>query len=288
MANIAIYTFNSSTDTLPTFNDEYTYDYTDVYNSDGTKTRTITSNGKPTSIKFTRATGLVSVSYLDTSELTSMEELFYECTNLISLDTSGWDTSNVTDVKYMFYKCSSLTTLNLSNWDLNKLSTSAFDCCDYTLDGCTNLSTIYMLNCDAETTIFTIMRECNLPSRTAAASPGVVLLNSDELDEFRNTSAYGYSENRNWKFYIPVAKYTFTSSTDTLPTFNSEYNYIYSDVVSGSNTIRTIFADDAPTSVSFKNKNGLISLSKLNTSNLTSMEDMFYFCSNLTNINLKD
>ena len=75
--NIAVYTFNSSTDTLPTFNDGFNYTYTDVNNGNGTKTRTITSNTLPSSISFADKTGLVSLSYLDTSNVTDMSWMFY-------------------------------------------------------------------------------------------------------------------------------------------------------------------------------------------------------------------
>ena len=70
MANIAIYTFNNSTDTLPAFNDGYTYECTDVDNGDGTVTRTITSDSLPNSISFNNRKGLISLSYLDASNVT--------------------------------------------------------------------------------------------------------------------------------------------------------------------------------------------------------------------------
>ena len=52
MANIAIYTFNSGDNVLPTFNSDFVYNYTDINNSDGTITRTITSNTLPTLMRF--------------------------------------------------------------------------------------------------------------------------------------------------------------------------------------------------------------------------------------------
>ena len=75
---IAEYVFTKSVDTLPTFNSGYTYTYTDVDNGDETITRTITSDTLPSSISFSEKTGLVSLSYLDTSNVTSMYRIFYE------------------------------------------------------------------------------------------------------------------------------------------------------------------------------------------------------------------
>ena len=129
--NIAIYTFNSSTDTLPVFNNGYVYTYTDVDNGDDTTTRTITSDSLPSSISFKDKTGLVSVSYLDTSNVTTMSEMFYYCNKLTSVDTSKWDTSKVTDMYKMFYKCQSLTSLDVSNFNTSNVTNldQAFELC---------------------------------------------------------------------------------------------------------------------------------------------------------------
>ena len=105
MANIAIYTFNSSIDTLPSFNYDFTYEYSDVDNGDGTITRTITSDTLPSSISFSDCTELVSLSYLNTSNVIYMYSMFYGCTNLISVDLSSFNTSNATDMSGMFTGC---------------------------------------------------------------------------------------------------------------------------------------------------------------------------------------
>ena len=48
--------------------------------------------------------------------------LFGFLTNLISFDFRGFDTSNVTDMSYMFYQCSDLQHLNLSGLDTSKVT----------------------------------------------------------------------------------------------------------------------------------------------------------------------
>ena len=45
-----------------------------------------------------------------------MDELFYNCISLQSLDLSNFITSNVTNMNKMFYNCNSLIKLNLSNF----------------------------------------------------------------------------------------------------------------------------------------------------------------------------
>ena len=56
-----------------------------------------------------------------TSNVKSMNRLFYCCSNLESLDLSGWDTSNVNDMSWMFFYCSGLKSLDLSGWDTSKV-----------------------------------------------------------------------------------------------------------------------------------------------------------------------
>ena len=120
--NIAIYTFKSNTDTLPTFNDGFIYECIDVDNGDGTITRTITGDTLPSSISFKYESGLVSLSYLDTSNVTDMSSMFYDCTILTSLDLSSFDTTNVTSMYNMFNNCQSLTSLDLSNFNTTNVT----------------------------------------------------------------------------------------------------------------------------------------------------------------------
>ena len=54
--------------------------------------------------------------------VTSLENMFYGCLSLTSLDLSNFDTSNVTNMAQMFYDCSSLTSLDLSNFNTSKVT----------------------------------------------------------------------------------------------------------------------------------------------------------------------
>ena len=60
---------------------------------------------------------ITGIKYLNTSEVTNMEQMFCGCKALTSLDLSSFDTSNVTDMSYMFGVCKSLTTLDLSSFN---------------------------------------------------------------------------------------------------------------------------------------------------------------------------
>lgn len=65
--------------------------------------------------------GALDLSMLDTSNVTGMQEMFYECRNLKSVDLSGFNTSKVTDMIRMFMYCTSLESLDLSNFKTNSL-----------------------------------------------------------------------------------------------------------------------------------------------------------------------
>ena len=62
--------------------------------------------------------------YFDTSNVTDMSDMFYECSNLTSIIFGdNFDTSNVTSMSEMFNGCNNLTSLNLSNFDTSKVTT---------------------------------------------------------------------------------------------------------------------------------------------------------------------
>ena len=73
----------------------------------------------------------IDLTNVNTSKVTDMEMMFYRCGKLESVDLSGFDTSNVTSMEDMFNGCESLTSLDLSNFDTSKLiglSDMFYDC----------------------------------------------------------------------------------------------------------------------------------------------------------------
>ena len=155
---IAEYKFNSDTDTLPTFNSGFTYEYADVDNGNGTITRTIASDSLPSSINFIGKTGLVSLSYLDTSNVADMTRMFYNCTNLSSIDLSSFDTSNATNMSWMFSSCHKLTSLDLSSFDTSNVTNMG-----YMFYNCKNLTSIDLSSFDTSkvTTMSSIFSDCS-------------------------------------------------------------------------------------------------------------------------------
>ena len=87
---------------------------------------------------FNKLSEIRNLDYLNTSEVTEMHSMFYDCKLLTSLDLSSFNTYKVTAMSWMFYYCQSLTSLNLGSFYTDKVTTmrSMFD-------GCSALTTIY-------------------------------------------------------------------------------------------------------------------------------------------------
>ena len=79
----------------------------------------------------------MDISNLDTSNVTNMRGMFYNCSGLTSLDVTGFDTSKVTDMTDMFVGCGSLTNLDVSGFDTSKVT----DMTDM-FAGCRSLTTL--------------------------------------------------------------------------------------------------------------------------------------------------
>ena len=50
-----------------------------------------------------------------------MQDMFNNCSSLISLNLNNFNTNNVKDMNNMFNNCSSLTSLNLNNFNTNNV-----------------------------------------------------------------------------------------------------------------------------------------------------------------------
>ena len=65
----------------------------------------------------------------DTSKVTDMSEMFYQCSSLTNLDLSNFNTNKVTNMVFMFYGCQQLSTItvgegwNESNADVTDMFT---------------------------------------------------------------------------------------------------------------------------------------------------------------------
>ena len=79
----------------------------------------------------------IDLSSWDTSNVTGMNSMFFNCSSITSLDVSKFNTINATNMSYMFYNCSSLTSL-----DVSKFNTSNVTFIDRMFSGCSSLTSL--------------------------------------------------------------------------------------------------------------------------------------------------
>jgi surface protein len=108
----------------------------------------------PTSLKefFYNCKTLETISgleYLNTANITDMSSMFWNCSNLKSLDLTKFDTKNVSSMYFMFYGCSNLTSLNLTNFNtknVKNMNGMFGDCTHLTSLDITNFNTAKVTN----------------------------------------------------------------------------------------------------------------------------------------------
>ena len=117
----------------------------------------------------------IDVDIFDTSNVTYMSSMFYNCSSLTSLDVTGFNTSKVTDMNATFYNCSSLLSLesNIYNWDVSNVTTmnNMFSRCKLTsLDlsnwNTSNVSTMFATFSGCDSLISLNLSNWNTPKLT--------------------------------------------------------------------------------------------------------------------------
>lgn len=83
------------------------------------------------------------IENLNTSKVTDMWHMFYNCKSLTSLDLKTFDTHNVLSMSYMFFGCNNLTYLNVSSFDTSKVGNMM-----WMFAGCWKLTNLSVSNFD--------------------------------------------------------------------------------------------------------------------------------------------
>ncbi len=135
-------------------------------------------------VVFSQLKEIENIEVLDTSKVTNMEKMFYDCSNFLNLDVTHFNTSNVTSMSQMFQNCSKLTDLDVTHFDtsnvknmlgmfsacsmLTSLDLSRFNTSNVTnmqamFTDCSNLTSLDLSNFDtSNVTNMTIMfRNCS-------------------------------------------------------------------------------------------------------------------------------
>ena len=95
---------------------------------------------------------------LNTSKVTDMSYMFRDCNLLKEIDLSNFDTSKVKSMKSMFYKCKSLTNLDVSNFD-----TANVEEMNFMFLGCSNITELDVskFNTSKVTSMKSMFNQCS-------------------------------------------------------------------------------------------------------------------------------
>lgn len=279
---------SSSTSLNMVFSQTYIYSFESNWN---------TSNITTISNMFYNCKSLfkADLSSFDTSKVTSCNAMFYGCLDLTSLDLSNFDLSNVTEegsMKNMFYQCASLNHIKcnqkLYEWFMKYAE--VINLPDTMLNG-----TIGELGSDANWEIIdyvapVINYTIYSTNTTTEENQEVILANKKE---YFNAIKVNNEEH----IINGVGKYSYTFPT--IQTNNVEYSTLsdltsINSMFSGCTDLSTIdltnFSTSAITDMEnlFRDCSGLndIKLENVDTSNVTTIKNMFYNCSSLSSLDL--
>ena len=265
-----------------------------------------TANVTDMSYMFYNCYGLTTLdlSSFNTANVTSMNKMFYTCYGLTSLDLSSFNTANVTSMDWMFFACSGLTNLDLSSFNTANVTNM-----EYMFSTCVNLTTIYVgseWSIDAVTSSYHMFNSCS----KLVGSKGTT------YDENHVDKAYAHIDggpsNPGYFSELPPEAYACYTPENTTLTFYYDsqrsgregttfdlneganapgwyQSYIYSAVKKV--VFDPSFADARPTTTYYWFYNmtklqSITNLEYLNTSEVTNMSQMFYFCQNLITLDL--
>ena len=253
---------------------------------------------------MTTIKSIEGLNYLNTSEVTDMQRMFFGCNNLEVLDLSSFNTSKVTDMSYMFSNSSGLKVLDLTSFNTSKVTRMV-----QMFRDCTSLQTIYVLDgwtTNAVTSSSSMFKEC-----TSLVGGQGTTYNAIQTDK-----EYAHIDGLNGKGYFTVpinreayACYTTTDKTlsfyyDRMRSFrsgttydlNTEDNYPgwYNSNIKANLTkvvFDPSFAGARPTTTycwfrEMVNLQSIEGMSYLNTNQVTRTSGMFRGCSSLTSLDL--
>ena len=208
---------------------------------------------------------------LDTSNTTSMYQMFYNCSSLETLDVNSWDTSSVTTLQRMFYKCSSLETLDVSGWNTSNVTTL-----QQTFASCSSLETLDVggWNTSSVTTMYDTFNGCSKLTELGVGGWDTSNVTSMQA-MFYSCSSLEKLDLSEWD----------TSSVTTLQQTFASCSSLETLDVSGWNTssVTTLH-------YTFNGCSGLTELGVggWDTSNVTNMQGMFRSCSSLEKLDLSE
>ena len=205
---------------------------------------------------------------------TNLNDIFYYCPSLSSLDVSDWNTSNVVDMSSMFEGCFSLTTLDVSNWDTSNVTTMA-----QMFSECSSLTSLDVSNWNTSS-VTNMAHMFDTWSNWARDGSSLTSLDVSNWDT-SNVTTMRYMFGYNPLTYLDVSNWDVSNVTDMCGMFACI------DVT----TLDVSKWDTSSVTDMEYMFGGCISLASLdvsnwNTSKVTTMHDMFCICGSLTTLDV--
>ena len=289
--------------------------YTD-WDTDGTKSSVTKvvfnssfANARPTTTfdwfyGMQKLQSITGMSYLNTSEVTIMGDMFNGCSSLTSLDLTHFNTEGVIRMNDMFNECTGLTSLDLSSFNTSKVTNMG-----WMFNQCSNLRTIYVGNgwsTAAVTSSTNMFSGCT----SLVGGQGTTYNASNPKDKTYahidgGTSNPGYftavaeayacytSSNTTLTFYYDSQRSSRPGTTYDLNTGNNHPGWETDGT--NANVTKVVFdpsfANARPTSTyhwfyNMGNLQSITGIEYLNTSEVTKMVWMFGYCVSLTSLDL--
>ena len=248
----------------------------------------------------------LDVSSFDTGKVTDMGSMFYGCKTLTTLDVSSFSTANVTNMSWMFNECKALTALDLSSFSTENVTNMG-----YMFRLCPKLQKVTF---GADWKWVGTSGYLPTPSSTYIAGAAGKWYDTEgngyAPKDIPSSKAMTYTaiapekafavysaDDQSLTFYkrvnVPSAGEQFEGKTATAVFTGIETNEYYDDNpwCNYTDEIKTASVVDegiAPVSTAYwftscKNLT-TADLTKLDTSNVTRMTEMFHFCSSLAKL----
>ena len=248
---------------------------------------------------FYNFTNMVTLDFDDlvnTSSVTTMENMFFNCSKLESLNLTNFDTSNVTSMKWMFQSCSNIKKLDLSNFNTSKVLLLSV-----MFEGCSSLDNINLSNFDTSKVVSMerMFNGCIKLHGTLDLSHFNMQNVTTTRNMFSSCKNLNTLKLNNWNTEKLIDIFNMLDGCSSI--INVEMNNFSAPVLT---SVSGIFSQMTNVqSISINNWNipkvtnlsgmfaGLVNLTnlnieKLNASSSSNLSKMFYNCSNLQTLDL--
>ena len=258
----------------------------------------------------------LDVSKLNTASVTGMRSMFYYCSSLTSLDVSNFNTAKVTDMNIMFANCNKLTSITVgSNFATANLPKAGKDTGLFYVDTTTKLQIkgdasdalkAYSFAGDNRTvkfveSTFATSRLAPIISSLSSSGTTIDAIYFGHYDIPSNTTTYDVSGVNDGS----IVAFVSGTALKVTNTYNGPIKFIQDNGVcfyiaskpSAFKNIAEVHYDYVDTSLVAYCDNAFYGMSKLttitglenwDTSNMTSMSYMFYYCPSITKLNVSN